>query len=761
MKNICLIIMLLVVCLLSAAPFKSFPYQVTQPDGTVLNLFAAGDEYFNYLHDAQKYTVIKDPQSGWYCYAESVDGLVRASSAVYGLANPATKGIQPGIIISKEEYKKRRDTKFPGGERSLRCPGTGTVNNVVVYIRFSDQTEFPEPRSQYDLKFNGDSNSLQDYFDEISYNQLNIVSNHYPSCAMTTNLSYQDSHPRNYYVAYNATTNPIGYTSDNQTQREHQLLANAIASIEDDVPTDLIIDADNDNKVDNVCFIIRGGNEGWAELLWAHRWFLFSQNAYIHGKQVYDYTFQPASQNDVNTICHEMFHSIGAPDLYHYTDSPFSPCGPWDIMDGGSGHPTAFMKWKYGGWISDIPIINTTQQITLNSLLDPVNNAVRIPSPNSTTEYFIVEYRKRTTGTYENNIPGSGLIIYRINTVVGDGNADGPPDELYIYRPNGDNENQGDLNSAYFSEQSGRTEFSDYTNPSCFLNNNYPGEIVIASVGIAGETITFYNSPENGYLMGHVTSPVTGFDFSTASLTLGNNEVEIDPTGSFNFEAYQGTYPLLLTAPGHRRITDNVTILPNDVFNITYDLQSLISPSDLYYISTGNIATFCWNFNNFSDTTFVNFKVLASINNGNFNTIRTTTDTTTTITFNQLTNVRIMVRADYLDGQSLSTDPIFVDLTGNEDVVTVDNSLSIYPNPFNPRTKIVWNQKEAGMVNLSLYDIKGRLVSQLIKEVKTSGQHAFDLNTDKVASKRLASGMYLVRLETPTGKSIKKIVLLK
>ena len=49
-----------------------------------------------------------------------------------------------------------------------------------------------------------------------------------------------------------------------------------------------------------------------------------------------------------------------------------------------------------------------------------------------------LEYRRKQ-GLYEVNTPGvdNGLLVYRINTCCG-GNADGPPDEVYIYRPGGD-----------------------------------------------------------------------------------------------------------------------------------------------------------------------------------------------------------------------------------------------------------------------------------------------------------------------------------
>ena len=49
---------------------------------------------------------------------------------------------------------------------------------------------------------------------------------------------------------------------------------------------------------------------------------------------------------------------------------------------------------------------------------------------------------------YDSNAQGSrsGLVAYRINPDAGNGNAQGPPDELYVYRPGGSLNNNGNLN---------------------------------------------------------------------------------------------------------------------------------------------------------------------------------------------------------------------------------------------------------------------------------------------------------------------------
>lgn len=158
-------------------------------------------------------------------------------------------------------------------------------------------------------------------------------------------------------------------------------------------------------------------------------------------------------------------------------------------------HMTAFMKYRYGGWISSIPVISSPGTFALNPLTSASGNCYKILSPNSSSEYFVVEYRKNTT-TFESGIPGEGLLVYRINTSAdGDGNANGPPDELYVYRPGGTTGVNGDLNSAAFSLEAGNVEFSEDTDPSCFLSDGGAGGIHIHDVGSVGGTMTFSLGP--------------------------------------------------------------------------------------------------------------------------------------------------------------------------------------------------------------------------------------------------------------------------
>ncbi len=552
-KTSLLLIIILAAFVSNAVNVKFQKHQITQPDGTVISCFVSGDEFFNWIHDENGYSIIKG-SDGYYCYAIKENNKIIASNHRVNTVNPAEVGIAKWTKISEKDYMKKRDSFLePMKSGPSNAPHTGALNNLVIYIRFNGEGDFGTTREEYDDNLNPETGeSLKSYFKEVSYDQLTINSTHYPDCALpaTSNASYEDTHSREYFQPYDASTNPEGYQESESTAREHQLLVDAVTWVNDNYAIDggLNIDGDGDGYVDNVCFMIRGNSGEWAELLWAHRWALYSQSVYINGKRVWDYTFQPENQVDVRVLCHEMFHALGAPDLYHYeTGTNLYPVGSWDLMQSGFVHMGAFMKYKYanGNWISEIPEITTAGTYTLNPLTSATNNCYKIASPYAADEYFVVEYRKQS-GDFESNLYGDGLLVYRINTNF-EGNAyyDGVDvfDEVYIYRPGGTTTDNGTVSTAHFSSDVGRTSIDDGTNPSSYLSDGTNGGLSVSNVTTAGSTISFdvafipsieINLAGDPDATETTTNPipvkivfseaVTGFEISDIEVTLGDAE---------------------------------------------------------------------------------------------------------------------------------------------------------------------------------------------------------------------------------------------
>jgi len=481
---------------LSAAYLEYVPQKLTQPNGAVINCFASGDEYYHWLHDANGFTIIQNRETGYFVYADKPGDELIPTTLLPGVDNPSVAGLRPGLNISTAKYREYFATRFkePSVKSARSFSNTGNYNNLVIFVRFSNQNEYTEPLTQYSTAFNGAGTvSMIEYFKEVSKSQLNISTTFYPKPNGTTIISYQDSHSRRYFQPYSG-TNPEGYRNDNQSvDREMTLLKNAseFASAQV-VASGVDYDHNNDGNIDNVCFIVQGPTDGWSDLLWPHRWVLYTYDVRIGGNRVYDFNFQLSEALGVSVLCHEMFHSLGAPDLYRYVNDDITPVGPWDLMAHNKTppqHMSAYMKMKYGKWFSQIPSITSDGTYTLRPLASDAFAAYKIPSPNSTKEFFVVEYRK-AAGRFESSIVGSGLIIYRVDPSL-EGNAQGPPDEIYVYRQNGNSRSNGNINNATFSSSVGRTEFGDNTNPSDFLSNGTAGGIHISNVGAISETITF------------------------------------------------------------------------------------------------------------------------------------------------------------------------------------------------------------------------------------------------------------------------------
>jgi hypothetical protein len=70
-----------------------------------------------------------------------------------------------------------------------------------------------------------------------------------------------------------------------------------------------------------------------------------------------------------------------------------------------------------------------------------------------------------------------------------------------------------------------------------------------------------------------------------------------------------------------------------------------------------------------------------------------------------------------------------------------------YPNPFNPSTTIAYRIERASHVVLSVYDITGRQVEMLVDRYQSMGTYQVRWNAEGAMGRRLASGVYIARLQ--------------
>jgi len=95
--------------------------------------------------------------------------------------------------------------------------------------------------------------------------------------------------------------------------------------------------------------------------------------------------------------------------------------------------------------------------------------------------------------------------------------------------------------------------------------------------------------------------------------------------------------------------------------------------------------------------------------------------------------------------------------TGGSRFALLPNS----PNPFNPQTEIRFDLAQEGRAQLSIYTADGRRVRTLVKGALPAGRHAVAWDGRDERGNSVASGVYLMRLESGKETAARKIVLAK
>lgn len=86
---------------------------------------------------------------------------------------------------------------------------------------------------------------------------------------------------------------------------------------------------------------------------------------------------------------------------------------------------------------------------------------------------------------------------------------------------------------------------------------------------------------------------------------------------------------------------------------------------------------------------------------------------------------------------------------------------SIQPNPFNPQTTVHFSLANSERVRISIYDVTGARVRQLVDETMPSGQHQARWDGTSERGTGVTSGIYFVRMVAGSYTDVRKIVMLK
>jgi len=84
-----------------------------------------------------------------------------------------------------------------------------------------------------------------------------------------------------------------------------------------------------------------------------------------------------------------------------------------------------------------------------------------------------------------------------------------------------------------------------------------------------------------------------------------------------------------------------------------------------------------------------------------------------------------------------------------------------YPNPFNPSTTIRFSLPQEAMVNIRVYNIVGKEITQLLNETRISGEYEIIWNGKDSNGNEMPSGIYFITMKAGNFQSTIKSVLIK
>ena len=142
------------------------------------------------------------------------------------------------------------------------------------------------------------------------------------------------------------------------------------------------------------------------------------------------------------------------------------------------------------------------------------------------------------------------------------------------------------------------------------------------------------------------------------------------------------------------------------------------------------------------------------------------------------------IRGDYIDLRMLSYQFVVLEVNGTScefalddifwsgggEALKISDSNNIsdrfllndnYPNPFNPSTIINYNIPDDGSVNITIYDMMGRIVKTLVNGSQTAGFKSVQWNATNDRNEPVSAGLYLYTIQAGKFRQAKKMVLLK
>ncbi|MBD3257082.1 M6 family metalloprotease domain-containing protein, partial [candidate division GN15 bacterium] len=319
---------------------------------------------------------------------------------------------QRGICTADDPYFTRYLASKQAGQRAAQAEG---FKVLALLVDFSDNQAAVAPAFYDSLVFGSGTGTIADYLSEISYGQVDLITDDLPSTIGWTRAPQ----PYSYYV--NGEQGMGGYPQNSQ-----KLVEDLVDAVDGQVDFSNY-DNDGDGYVD-VLLVIHAGSgaelTGSPDDIWSHKWAIPSRQK--DGVRVSSFTVQPefwVSPGDmtIGVYAHELCHGFGLPDLYD-TDYSSKGVGAWCLMSFGAwngnrgdspSHPSAWCRIAMGFASPQQVQQNVSQEAIVAVETQPDIYRLDLTA----TEYYLVENRQRTG--YDAALPGDGLLIWHVDDAKG------------------------------------------------------------------------------------------------------------------------------------------------------------------------------------------------------------------------------------------------------------------------------------------------------------------------------------------------------
>jgi len=843
----------------SAPPF---PFEVEQPDGSKIPVHMFGHEYYNWMETEDGYVidwVESDNRLGWYyCDLNSV-GKFSPTHILVEYPAPNNLHISRKLKESKPYVRKiAHDNRYSGNPYDAsvqRSAETSIIKPLVFLVDFDDlpsgmpdreysKEKFQQLLFENDLESDGSilpsdyDMSVRDYFYEISNGKLEVFGNE-ESLVDWTKVSQS-------YTYYTDEAQGTGHGPNGLSRGAGAIVVELATLLNSNTNIDFSnFDGNQDGSVDVIVLIV----EGWGistrdDHFWPHMSVIHSSTIpedvdldndgflefdgvsilkYIVIPEQYLYSpneAPPGLIHPIGTICHELGHVLGLPDLYDTSlpkESSAAGIGKWGLMGSGNWQrqtsPAYMNAWsRYQlGFINPV-IIDAA--INNEEILFPAESgeegllAMILPmNSNMPQEYLILENRQKLGS--DQHLKNSGLLVWHIDETItsmypainsvnvnpdfygvkllqADGKA-----ELEIEKSDNDSDNAdtGDP----FPGSMGVTELEGLSNPNTdTYSYDRDGDGNVEEGGASSISISNIDETSDGLITFTLTNPniqgsIKYYDEGSWYYLYPDSDKDYEWVGIKFSNSATSLLSGILTV-----IRPDTRIMPYEIdvdnYVTSYDLRiwkgwDSIDPSygipiDLEYESYDNILQWSvaddrnggWIFISLLDHNIIIEKDVDYYVEINY------TGSEYIIPFDYA-----LFSASPVSGESFNRKKsdtacssfqlgdwnIRVVLSGIDDFTNLSTNIpsmprkheiySNYPNPFNPVTTLSIYLQNPSPVDYTVLDVRGRKIMHEEFNLLVSGMHDF-----KVNMKQFSSGVYFYQFTINDEKySPYKMLLLK